>query len=387
MKKLLFLLPALLFVNRLLADSPLTSTDFYAAYNDVPVVNKASEGKFDKETIAFFDGAHPIDQKIAVVNALSWGKTEHITAYIAHLKTKYNLTQAFFDSVFVFRGDKPEMYPGTEKLTTDEMLVLGYMQAMSDYFQPLKGYSLAFHSYLKEKTRTHAVVLGLIVSQYAMDSDWCMVYQVMHSMREAEEITINNFREEALQIIFDYIGMYESSCYEGTDEYETEETSRIQEPVYYNKPEKKQENKGKKNHADLVIEKVMMPDYVDEIAGTRVLVIIRNKGSVQSVETNAKMTDVDLNRTQAAAEGLKGYELDIADESYYEKDPSANDAYFESWAVIPALAPGELYVIELKVFNYWIYDPNCEIKITLDVDDNITEPDEKNNAKIFVMGG
>lgn len=387
MKKLILLFAAIIPFTGLRADSPLTSTAFYTAYNEIVAVNKASEGKFDKDVLAFLDGPNPIDQKIAVVNALSWGKPENVTVYVNHLKSKYKLDQSFFDSVMVYRGEEPPMWPGMEKMNTDEMLCLGYMNAMADYFNPLNGHFLIFHSFIKEKTRTHAMVLGLVISQYSMDYDWCMVYQVMAAVREDENITIENFREEATEIIFDYINSYESSCYEETEEEAEEEYSLIQEPVYYAKPEKKQENKGKKNHADLTIEKVMMPDYVDEIAGTRVLVIVKNKGTTQSAETNAKMFDVDMTRAQAAAEGLKGMELDYADESYYEKDPEANDAYFESWCVVPALAPGELYVLEFKVYNYWIYDPNCEIKIILDFDENIIEPDEKNNAKVFVMGG
>jgi len=385
MKKLIFVFAGMALFTISRADSPLTSTPFYTAYNEIIAVNKASEGKFDKEVLAFLDGANPIDQKIAVANALSWGKMENVTTYVSHLKTKYKLDQSFFDSVFVYRGEEPPMWPGMEKLNSDEMLCLGYMNAMADYFNPLNGHTLIYHSFIKEKTRTHAIVLGLIISQYSMDYDWCMVYQVMAAVREDESITMENFREEAMNIIFEYIDGYSSSCYE--EEEEAEEFSLIQEPVYYNQPEKKQENKGKKNHADLVIEKIMVPDYVDEISGTRVLVIVKNKGTVASIETNSKMTDIDMTRAEAAAEGLKGYELDYADESYYEKDPAANDRYFESWSVVPALAPGELYVLEFKVYNYWIFDPNCEIKVILDFDENIIEPDEKNNKKVFVMGG
>lgn len=389
MKRLILVLStaAICFTSK--ADSPLTSTSFYTAYNEIIAVNKASEGKFDKDVLSFLDGPNPIDQKIAVVNALSWGKAEHLETYVSHLKKKYKMEQSFFDSVFVYRGEEPAMWPGMEKLSTDEMLCLGYLQAMADYFNPLKAHSLVYHSFIKEKTRTHAIVLGLIISQYSMDYDWCMVYQVMVAVMDDESITIENFREEAMNIVFDYIDPYASSCYEDVpeEEGEFEEYSLIQEPVYYNRSEKKQENKGKKNHADLVIEKIMMPDYVDEIAGTRVLIIVKNKGAVQSYETNAKMFDVDMNRAQAASEGLKGIELDYADEGYYVQDPSANDKYFESWCVIPALAPGELYVLEFKVFNYWIFDPNCEIRFILDFDENIIEPDEKNNAKVFVMGG
>ena len=54
------------------ADSPLTSTDFYRAYLDVPIVKKAAENpnKLTKEMMEYLYDKNPLDIRIALVNAV-----------------------------------------------------------------------------------------------------------------------------------------------------------------------------------------------------------------------------------------------------------------------------------------------------------------------------
>ncbi len=55
------------------ADSPITSTDFYEAYFDVDMVKNAKDsGVLNNEIAGFLASpVKPLDQKAAVVNALS----------------------------------------------------------------------------------------------------------------------------------------------------------------------------------------------------------------------------------------------------------------------------------------------------------------------------
>ena len=67
--KLLFIFPA---TSR--ADSPITATDFYEAYMDVKMVERAHLERVMGLEIAEFltSPENPIDVKAAVINALSW---------------------------------------------------------------------------------------------------------------------------------------------------------------------------------------------------------------------------------------------------------------------------------------------------------------------------
>jgi hypothetical protein len=70
-----FLLCITLFTNTINADSPLTSTDFYKAYLDVPEVLEASksDGVLSSNFFNFLNAKeNKIDAKIALINALKW---------------------------------------------------------------------------------------------------------------------------------------------------------------------------------------------------------------------------------------------------------------------------------------------------------------------------
>lgn len=373
-----------------LADSPLTSTPFYTAYMDIPQVKAATEAEaLNKESIAFLSGSHPIDQKMALINALSWGKMEYVNAYRDYLAGKHKLPLAFFDSVLVYRGETPETYPGTELLSQDELICLAYLQAMGNYFEPLKAHYLAWQAFNRGPTRTHAIIYGLIIAQYNLDRDWCYVYNVMVQVRDEPLITVNDMRQEALDIIFDYINLYSSEC--NTEEPVMEEDHTfdlIQAPPQYESWGERQLISNKKEYVDLSVVEILDPEYLEEIDGTRVRVIIMNKGTVNSYPTLAQLKDIDLSAKTAKAEGLKGDQLRIASElEYIATDPNADDEYFESYCVIPSVGPGKKYVLDFLIYGHWIYDPNCEIKVILDLENVIEETNEKNNSLIFVAGG
>lgn len=377
------------FFSGLKADSPLTSTPFYTVYSDVPEVNAATLANgLTPEAIRFLEGDAAVDQKMALINALGWGKTDLVLTYREHLGKKYKLDAAFFDSILQYRGDNPDTYPGTEKLSQDELLNLAYLQAMGNYFEPLKAHYTAWQSFNRGATRTHAIIYGLIVAQYNLDLNWCYVYQVMVQVRDEPLITEENLRQEALDIIFEYINLYASECV--TEDVADEEYNLYE--LVQPKPEYvswgQQSNNGKKDFSDLMVEEILAPEYIDEFQGTRVRVIIKNTGTAGSYPTLARLKDVDLSKAEAKTYGLKGVELEIAGElERTQLDPTQEDNYFESWCFIPPVEPGKRYVIEFFIYGLWIYDPNCEIKVELDTENVIEEPNEKNNVKIFVAWG
>jgi hypothetical protein len=75
MKKTLLFLLFTFSINFVFADSPLTSTDFYKAYMDVPIVQEAlnSKGKMSNEMMEYIViDTNPLEIKLAIINAIGW---------------------------------------------------------------------------------------------------------------------------------------------------------------------------------------------------------------------------------------------------------------------------------------------------------------------------
>ncbi|MCF6150568.1 MAG: hypothetical protein E3K37_18215 [Candidatus Kuenenia sp.] len=82
-----------------LADSPLTSTEFYEAYMDVKMVQRAHLQNVMGIEIAEFLSSpdNPIDEKAAVINALSWKFEGNNNAefYMYYLALLYSAAKTF----------------------------------------------------------------------------------------------------------------------------------------------------------------------------------------------------------------------------------------------------------------------------------------------------
>jgi len=93
MKKLVLVLLMMMSAFQLsFADSPLTSTDFYKAYLDVPIVAAAAKnpGKLSNEAKAYlFDDNNPLDVKLALINAVGW-RMEGLSTYTDYLRYCFN---------------------------------------------------------------------------------------------------------------------------------------------------------------------------------------------------------------------------------------------------------------------------------------------------------
>ena len=75
MKKIFIVTLSIIFSQFTYADSPLTSTDFYKAYLDVPMVLEAmhSNGQVTNGMMEFMiDDTNSLDVKLAIINAIGW---------------------------------------------------------------------------------------------------------------------------------------------------------------------------------------------------------------------------------------------------------------------------------------------------------------------------
>lgn len=193
------------------ADSPLTSTDFYKAYESHRMVAVAKQGTLTDAIAGFLsDAGSPIDVKSAVVNALGW-----------NIEGKNNAALYF---KYLTRSKKVSSEKlSLKELTADETFCLGYLLALDDYFtlKPLNKKGSALEQMTPEELLQEAVkrnpgsftvrvVQALVTAQKKMDSDWCDVWKSLEAV-ESSEVKID-MKFQAFKIILDYMLLYEDDC-------------------------------------------------------------------------------------------------------------------------------------------------------------------------------
>lgn len=197
------------------ADSPLTSTPFYKAYLEIDEVNYATTHPLDDKLLEYLGSAKgdPVI-KIAIINALSWGKTNYVTKFENYLiQNRKGVKSDVFDYMRTVSDDTPEETDDTYKLTADDIMCWAYLQTMGDYFAPAKGMRGGYFCFTRnQKSMAHIVVFTLIAAQKAFDEDWCRVYKIPQKMLIETKYTENIVKPEAIKIITDYTDLYKTEC-------------------------------------------------------------------------------------------------------------------------------------------------------------------------------
>jgi hypothetical protein len=389
-KYTLILVFGLLLNFHLRADSPITSIFPASAYTDILIINSEiqdNKNELSLEECEFlFATTNPLDQKFALINALGWGDSTKVETYVKFLMVKYQLSHWVFDSILTWRGNQPVQFEPAKQLNADDYSCLAYLLVNGNYFAPLKGYYCAYHAAdLKPGSEAAAYVYGLIMAQFFLDNEPCKVFEVMESIRIFDGYNEDRIRAEALTNIFTYINLYESAC------GRTPETNIAN---YYNKPDQPQKIIDKKNYVDLVITEIKAPEFEETIHGTRFVVRIKNNGTISSIETNAKLMDLDITASDAKKRKFEKSWIQAIKENNENAVDSTHKGYkvdmdydWEKFVKIPILQPGEEIELIFLIENHWVYDPNCEIELFLDFDQNIEEKNEMNNSKAFVAWG
>lgn len=100
------------------ADSPLTATSFWEAYGDLPLVQRAHEQRqLDEKMTGFLLSTAPLDQKAALINALSWEGRGNAGIFRQALARKYKLPEE----------------QAVKQLTPHQNFCLGYLTAQENY--------------------------------------------------------------------------------------------------------------------------------------------------------------------------------------------------------------------------------------------------------------
>jgi hypothetical protein len=367
------------------SDSPLTSTYFANVYADQTLIAEVIEarnaqelGTFlikDKHLLFYDDINVALDVKIALVNACGWGESKNLDFFKEHLIKKYNINQADIDSILsapLFSEE--EFYSKAKHIHYHDLALLSYTQAMHDYFNPIHALKCAYEAaFVHPESEAANYVLGLVVAQIYFDVDWCMLYQMMVAARDGLNYSTDRIRTEAITAIFEYIGLYASSCEEST-KLEIEETveNRFTQEYYRDNPVYQKPQVRQISEKNAAVDLVLLNDpndkggiytnwveYDQMSDGTKMTIRLKNEGDVPSIETNLQLEILEMNEEASF----------ITTMVVQEK--------------IPPIQPGSEQVITLIIPYYWIFDPDADFIIELDFDNNIQEFNEKNNRKTF----
>ena len=210
MKKL-FLLFALLIsaVQLSFADSALTSTEFYKAYLDVPIVKAAADqpNVLSEEAKTYlFDEANPLDVKLALINAVGANPDglatygEYIEYCIQHFpKSKYGLAP----------GKRVTQQDVFKHASPEQKAVLVYLSAMSNYFNTAAMSKMVRMAMTTPRTdkQSFMLAIGLVKAQIASDGDWAEIYPTVYDC--VNKPRIKDMRPEAIDLVMEYINEYE----------------------------------------------------------------------------------------------------------------------------------------------------------------------------------
>lgn len=201
MKKLLFLV--VLISQYTFADSPLTSTDFYKAYLNVPEVLDASNsnGILTDKNFKFLNSKeNSIGEKIALINALKWS-----------VKGKKN-AQLYINKLFAINKNYTSKNFYT-KASAEELICYAYLKAMDDYLDMSKASVFSKKALEKNpESLTIYIVNQLINAQIALHNQkWCGVYTLLNDVSLNKSLN-KDFKVKALKIILNYTNKYKKYC-------------------------------------------------------------------------------------------------------------------------------------------------------------------------------
>jgi hypothetical protein len=201
--------------SKVKADTTLTSTNFATAYQDLDIVKSASNRNLNEQLLKALSNPNVThDVRAAIINALGWSAEgqQNAKAYLGYIASTRN---------------KPSSQLKLAELTPQETFALGYLLAMDNYGNPktmlrpegigevekANAITLIDEAIAKSPKDFSVVLIRSLVqgreSQIAMD--WCGVYNLVTG-EIANFRGERNMRSQAVQIVMDYIKLYQEYC-------------------------------------------------------------------------------------------------------------------------------------------------------------------------------
>lgn len=201
MKARVLLFTFLLISGFVKADSPITSTYFATSYYEYPIVGKAEFSRTVDDDVAAFllDKKNPIDAKAAVINAIGWSYDGADNA------------KKFRDALAKSHGSTSEQLKLSD-LRADELMCLGYLTAMDNYFNVDDAINMLEMAASKnEKSFTIHMILTLVQAQKAMDTNFCKVWTLTSDLLNDKSLK-RDMKTAAIQTVVDYMILYKGDC-------------------------------------------------------------------------------------------------------------------------------------------------------------------------------
>ncbi len=205
MKNLFFIIVVLCYLDlysQYPESTPLNSTPFHKAYTDIKLVNDAAKTKvLNKQMNKFLSHKRrPIDQKLAIINALGeqQGELRNADIFRNHLLRRYK-----------FSTYNPRIF---ERISADEGVCIAYLMALDNIRNADKDIKFVEWALLQNPDSfSYNLVYSLILAQKAIDEEKCDVYKVKYELENKEGIE-KDMRPEAIKIVMDELDTYKKHC-------------------------------------------------------------------------------------------------------------------------------------------------------------------------------
>jgi hypothetical protein len=332
------------FLQNMYAQFNIADIHFAEAYEEVTIIGNSiksnqSHIKLTADHLKFLDQKNiGLDQKTALIQLLGSSSADNLNIYKKHLTTKYLLKPTVLDSVLT-----DPLYPGeafcesAQKISAQDLCCLGYLQLLQNMDRPMLAYKSAYRAaLLLPESETASVINGLVLAVSQQEYDWCNACRHMISLKQHQQFKQDKFNQAASNLIYtpfeiDAVKCHTSTLTEGPDIVLI--TQQSESPLYNS---------------------IVFDD--DETNGSRIHLIIMNKGSVEFPESVIRFSFHDE---------LEGQEP------------------FNYLSKLPTVAAGETIEADIIIPDYKIFNPNADFDIHIDPNNLIPETNEENNSERF----
>ena len=206
MKKFLILI--LLISQYTFADSPLTSTDFYKAYSDVPLVQDAMKckGKITNAMLEYiYAETNPLEIKLAIINAIGWDVKgiKNSQKFFKYVIKKKNYKTDFEGDYMAFKW----------YATRDELVCYSYLKAMENYFELADALDIASEAQRKyPESFAVNMIYNLIKAQgLTAFGESCYASKTFSSLKNNPKLTMD-MKKESMPFVFEYMDDIGEDC-------------------------------------------------------------------------------------------------------------------------------------------------------------------------------
>ncbi len=208
MKKTLLFLLFTFSINTVFADSPLTSTDFYKAYMDIPMVQEASlsKGSMTNEMMEYIDDdVNPLEIKLAIINAIGW---EHKGMMVSKMYFMFVMNKKKYKTEF---GGEFSAFKWNA--TRDELICFSYMKALDNYFDVVDAFEMAGEAVRKYPVSFAVNMIYNLIKAQGLTAygEYCYANKLFSSLKDNPKLKMD-MRKESMSYVFEYMDDIGKNC-------------------------------------------------------------------------------------------------------------------------------------------------------------------------------